>query len=299
MAALLALVGAALYGTADFGGGLASRRAPAVQVSLASQLVGLVVVVPLVALQPEPAWTDLAWGAGAGFFGGLALTAFYRALAGGTMSVVAPVSAVTAAGLPALFGLLSGERPGALQVVGIPVALLAIVLVSQEREEAPAPVGEGPTPHTAHVDEAGEHDTPRLSRRRALGLALLAGMLFALLFVFFDRAGDGALPWALVGARCASVPTLLLLALGTRTPLRPERSLWPLVGAVGVLDMLANVFVLLAFERGLLTVVAVLSSLYPAMTVVLARVLLHERLRGVQLVGLGAALAAVALISAG
>jgi drug/metabolite transporter (DMT)-like permease len=309
MAVLLALVAAAVYGSADFGGGLASRRAPAVQVALVGQVCGMLVLVPAIVLSGGVETQSLLWGTGAGFFGGLAILAFYRALAGGTMSVVAPVSAVTAVGLPVLFALVTGERPGALQAVGIAVALVAIVLVSQERPDAPAPVGEGPTPHllspaagehaAAHVDEAGEEDTARLPFRTALLLSLLAGCLFAPLYIFFDQADAGAVPWALVGARLASIPTLFLIAVATRVPLRPERPVLPIILVSGFFDMLANVFIVLAFDHGPLTVVAVISSLYPVMTVVLARVLLGEHLERLQQAGMGAALVAIVLISAG
>jgi len=298
MAVVLSLLAAVVYGTADFGGGLASRRAPAIQVAFISQLFGCVVLVPLVVLSSGLVASDVAWGMGAGFFGGLAIVAFYEALAGGKMSVVAPVSAVTAVGIPVLFALVTGERPAPIQLLGIALALAAIVLVSQERGDAPAPVGEGPTPHVADVDEVGE-EQPRLSPRGAIGLSLLAGCLFAPLFLFFDQAGDGAVPWALVGARMASIPTVLVLAAISRAPLRPDRRLLPLLFGIGVFDMLANTFIVLAFDEGLLTVVAVVSSLYPAMTVLLARAVLHEHLQRVQVVGLFSALAAITLISAG
>jgi drug/metabolite transporter (DMT)-like permease len=298
MAVVLSLLAAVVYGTADFGGGLASRRAPAVQVALVSQVFGLVILVPLVVTADGWDGSAFLWGLGAGFFGGLAVTAFYRALAGGRMSVVAPVSAVTAVGIPVLWAVVAGDRPAPVQVAGIVVAFAAIVLVSQERAEAPAPVGEGPTPHAAHVDEVGE-ERRRLSPRAAVLLALLSGVLFAPLFLFYDQAGDGAVPWALVGARAASLPTLLVIAGATRTSLRPDRRLLPLLAGVGLFDMLANVLIVLAFRHGLLSVVAVISSLYPAMTVVLARVVLQEHLRRIQVAGLWSALAAIALISAG
>lgn len=298
MAVLFSLLAAVVYGTADFGGGLASRRAPAIQVAVVSQALGCVVLVPLLVGADGFVAADLGWGMGAGFFGGLAIAVFYEALAGGRMSVVAPVSAVTAVGIPVVFGVITGERPSPFAVAGILLAFVAIVLVSQERAEAPAPVGEGPTPDVAELDEVGT-EQDRLSPRSALLLSVLAGCLFAPLFILFDQAGDGAVPWALVGARLASIPTLLVLAGITRTPLRTDRRLLPLLLGVGAFDMLANVFVVLAFDQGLLTVVAVISSLYPAMTVLLARFVLHEHLRRIQLVGMGSALAAIALISAG
>lgn len=299
MAVALALLAAVVYGTADFGGGLASRRAPAIQVALASQVLGALILIPFVVFGSAVVWADVGWGMAAGFFGGLAIAVFYRALAGGTMSVVAPVSALTAVGLPVLFAVVTGERPAAIQVVGIVAALVAIVLVSQERPDDPALADEEPLVHIPQLEELAADDDAALSVRSAFLLALLAGTLFAPLYIFFDQAGDGAVPWALIGARLASIPTLLVLALVTRTSLKPDRDVLPLMAVVGVFDMLANIFIVLAFDHGLLTVVAVISSLYPAMTVILARVVLKEHLERIQVVGLFSALAAIALISAG
>lgn len=298
MAVVLALFAAVVFGTADFGGGLASRRASAVQVALASQCSSLLVLAPLVLFSSGFEASAFWWGVGAGAFGGLAVATFYQALAGGKMSVVAPVSAVTAVGIPVVWALARGERLAAVQVVGVLAALTAVVLVSQERPQAPAPVGEGPTPPTAHVDEVGE-EQPRLSPRGAVLLSLLAGALFAPLLLCYEQAGEGAVPWALVGARMASVPILLTIAVTTRTSLRPDRRLLPLLLGIGMADMVANVMLVLALESGLLSIVAVVSSLYPAMTVVLARVVLDERLRHVQVAGLWSALLALVLISLG
>ncbi len=278
MAVLLALASAATYGAADFLGGLSSRRAPAVAVTLVSQAAGLVVLLCAVAvLGGSPTRADLAWGAASGLAGGVGLLLLYRGLAGGTMSVVAPITAVCAAAVPVGAGLAMGERPSALALTGVVVALLAIVLVS--REEAPAGAPRGPG--TA-----------------AVRTALLAGVAFGLFFVLLERTGDEAGLWPLVTARGGSIALLAAIGQVAGEPLRVPRAALGGVLAAGILDMTANVLYLLAVREGLLSLVAVLSSLYPASTVLLATVVLRERLHPVQRTGLAAAAAAVALIAA-
>lgn len=278
MAVLLALASAATYGAADFLGGLSSRRAPAVAVTLVSQAAGLVVLLCAVAvLGGSPTRADLAWGAASGLAGGVGLLLLYRGLAGGTMSVVAPITAVCAAAVPVGAGLAMGERPSALALTGVVVALLAIVLVS--REEAPAGAPRGPV--TA-----------------AVRTALLAGVAFGLFFVLLERTGDEAGLWPLVTARGGSIALLAAIGQVAGEPLRVPRAALGGVLAAGILDMTANVLYLLAVREGLLSLVAVLSSLYPASTVLLATVVLRERLHPVQRTGLAAAAAAVALIAA-
>jgi drug/metabolite transporter (DMT)-like permease len=278
MAVLLALASAATYGAADFLGGLSSRRAPAVAVTLVSQAAGLVVLLGAVAvLGGAPTRADLAWGAASGLAGGAGLLLLYRGLAGGTMSVVAPITAVCAAAVPVGAGLAMGERPSALALTGVVVALLAIVLVS--REEAPAAAPRGPV--TA-----------------AVRTALLAGVAFGLFFVLLGRTGDDAGLWPLVAARGGSIALLAVIGQVAGEPLRVPRAALGGVLAAGILDMTANVLYLLAVREGLLSLVAVLSSLYPASTVLLATVVLRERLHPVQRTGLAAAAAAVALIAA-
>jgi len=278
MAALLALASAATYGAADFLGGLSSRRAPAVAVTLVSQAAGLAVLLAVVAvLGGSPTRADLAWGAAAGLAGGVGLLLLYRGLAGGTMSVVAPITAVCAAAVPVAAGLAMGERPSAPALGGVVVALLAIVLVS--REEAPAGAPRGPVAASVRT-------------------ALLAGVAFGLFFVLLERTGEGAGLWPLVSARFGSIALLAAIGRAAREPLAVPRAALGGVLAAGILDMTANVLYLLAVREGLLSLVAVLSSLYPASTVLLATVILRERLHPVQRTGLAAAAAAVALIAA-
>lgn len=277
MAVILALASAVTYGAADFLGGLTSRRAPAVAVTLASQATGLtVLLLVLLVLPGSPSPADLAWGAASGLAGGVGLLLLYHGLAGGTMSVVAPVTAVTAAALPVAAGLVMGERPSAAALAGVALALLAIVLVSREGDTAGA---------------------PRTGSTAAIRTALLAGLSIGLFFILLERTGEAAGLWPLVAARGASITLLVAIGVAAHQDLRVSRRALPGVLAAGVLDMLANVLYLLAVREGLLSLVAVLSSLYPASTVLLATVVLGERLHPLQRTGLAAAAAAVALIA--
>lgn len=285
MAIVFALLAATSYGAADFFGGLASRHEAALRVTVVSQAIGatlLVVLVPIVGGSPSPG--VLALGAGAGIAGALALVVFYRAMGSGAMSVVAPVSALSAAALPVIVGLVTGEHPSPVALVGVVIALAAIGLVSQHGPAAPD-------------DTEMDEQAPGTSRRTTVLLGLLSGALFGVLFLFLDGVADEAGLWPLVGARLASVPFLLLLALATRTAVRPARSSWPIITACGVFDMGANALLVLAFGRGLLVLVSVIGSLYPASTLVLARVVLHERVSRVQGAGLLVAALAVVLIA--
>jgi drug/metabolite transporter (DMT)-like permease len=285
MAIVLALLTAVSYGAGDFLGGLAARRQSALRVTLLSQACGAMVLVVLVpVLGGEPSVHALTLGAVAGLAGALAVTVFYRAMAVGAMSVIAPVSALTAAALPVVWGLVIGERPSVASLVGVVIALAAIVLVSQHGDSTPSDPEQWRTSATSH--------------RSTVLLGLLAGALFGILFTILDGVPDEAELWPLVGARAASIPFLLLLVGVTRTTLRPEPGTAWVIVACGVFDMLANVFLLLAFGQGLLVLVAVIASLYPASTLVLARVVLKERVRPVQRAGLAIAALAVVLISA-
>jgi drug/metabolite transporter (DMT)-like permease len=224
-----------------------------------------------------PSWTAVGWAALAGSAGIVALGAFYRALAIGTMSVVAPISA-TAAAVPVLVGLAEGERPGGLQIAGMAAALAGVILASRE------PVEEGCPP----------------ANRAAIGLALVAAAGFGTFFVGIDRASATAeVPWVIVVQRCCSVSLLVIATLVVRPSLPRDGASLLVLGAVGLLDLGANGLYALATTKGLLSVVSVLGSLYPAVTVVLARFVLAERIARVQEVGVVLALAGVVAISAG
>jgi uncharacterized membrane protein len=277
MAMLLALASAVVYGMADFAGGLASRRATAAAVVALSQAAGLVAVVLLLPwLGGDPTPADLAWGAAAGVAGGAGLLLFYRSLADGVMSVVAPVTAVAAAALPVLGGLLLGERIGPLAAVGIVLALAAVVLVAAE----------------------GGLASLRSARLGTVAPALAAGAGFGLFFVVLDRTGEDAGLSPLVAARVVSVLVIGGLALASGRALRVSRRVLPVVVLAGVGDMTANALFLVATQvGGQLAITGVLASLYPASTVLLAQVVLRERLAGAQRAGLAVAAAAVVLIA--
>jgi drug/metabolite transporter (DMT)-like permease len=230
----------------------------------------------------------LGWGAASGAAGGAGVALLYRALAAARMSVVAPITAVEAAAVPVLWGLLIGEQPGALALGGVVVALVAVVLVSAAPEAAPAP----------GVPDQAPPPRPLLRRPGTVD-ALGAGLAFGLFFLLLDRAGAGAGLWPLVAARVVSVGLLGGLAVARRRSLRPPPGSLPVIVGAGALDMLANLAYLLATGEGLVSLVAVLTSLYPASTVLLARVVLGERLVRLQVTGLGLAALGVVLITVG
>jgi drug/metabolite transporter (DMT)-like permease len=282
MGVLLALVTALVYGAADFCGGLASKRAPAFVVLVGSQAVGLALVLAAVPFVPG-VWraSDLLAGACAGIAGAIAVGLLYRGLAIGTMGVVSPITAVLAASVPVVFGIaIRGERPALAAAIGIACALVAVVFVSLADDAA----------------DRAEH--ARRTLPPGLVEALGSGTLFGVFFVFLAQVhGDAGLT-PLVGARAASVPLLVIAALLLKQPIRPVRANVGIVAAAGALDMAANVTFLFAAHQGsMLAIVSVLSSLYPASTVVLAALVLHERLNRQQWAGVGFALAGVALIA--
>jgi drug/metabolite transporter (DMT)-like permease len=280
MAALLALSAAAAYGAGDFLGGVASRRIPATAVVLWSHLVGLVALIvaaPLIG--GELTGRALGVGAVAGVVGAVGVSLFYRGLSIGPMSVVAPVAALLSAAVPVVVGMGGGERPQPTALVGIGLALVAITLVSR--------------------DDAGpDARTTVETKTRALLLALAAGLAFGLFFVVIDGAGSDTGIWSLVGARATSVSLFGSLgALGIMAATPPRRDVaGPALGA-GILDAAANVFYVLALSHGLLTVVAVLTTLYPVGTVLLARYVLGEQMTRGQQAGLTCAGFAAVLIA--
>jgi drug/metabolite transporter (DMT)-like permease len=276
VAVLLALASAVVYGMADFCGGLASRRATAfavVAVSQAAGLLGLLLLLPW--LGGDPTTADLAWGASAGVAGAAGLVLFYRALAVGVMSVVAPVTAVSAAAIPVVIGVGFGERLAWWAVVGIALALVAVVLVAAEDGLS----------------------SLRSARPATLVPALAAGAGFGLFFVLLDRTREAAELSPLVGARVVSVALVVVLAMGARQSLRVPRATLPVVLLGGAGDMTANALFLIATQQGQLAITGVLASLYPVSTVVLAQVVLRERLVATQVAGLATVGAAVVLIA--
>ena len=281
MIEVLALASAVCYGSADFFGGLTARRANTIATVFWSQFVGLVLV--LLALPFLPAATvsktDWTWGFIAGLSGGIGVALLYRALAVGTMAVVAPTTAVIAAIIPVLFAFGMGERPRMLALAGIGLALVAIVLVSR------------PTPQSGKDKVQLGHGWPP-----GFGLALLSGVSVGVFFLSLARTTMGAGMWPLIAARISSIALFGAIAVVTRRTLRlsPPAAATAFTG--GALDMLANALYMSAARIGPLSIVITLASLYPASTVLLARWILQERLNVTQIAGIACALVAVVLI---
>jgi drug/metabolite transporter (DMT)-like permease len=281
LAAVLALASSLSWGLSDFLGGFQSRRQHVLAVLLVSQgLAYVVLVVAVLAGAPtEHDGAATAWAAGVGLLGVVALASFYRALAIGTMSIVAPISA-TGVSIPVLVGLVSGERPGTLQVAGIVLACAGVVLAARE----------------APSEDAAE----RRSSRVSIALALVAAVGFGSFFAGIAEAEETAdVAWVLLAARTANIVLLAALALIVRPRIPTAPAALGAIACVGLFDLLANLLFVLAAGRGLLSVVGVLGSLYPAVTVVLARFVLHERLSRVQNAGVLVTLAGVVALAAG
>src|SRR5262245_11270997 len=261
MGILLALLSSVLWGTGDFLGGWRSRTRLAVAVVAGSMFAGLVVIAVVAlfagAYNDPRGW--IPWSILAGIVGASGLVAFYGALASGTMGVVSPIAALGVA-VPVLVGFLSGETPSALQSFGLVVALGGAIATSG----------------------------PELSggaSARSVGLAAFAGVCFGTVFVAVDKGAKSSALMTLVGMRTTSVVLFGLAALALRYTGGLDRTdILPLT-VIGTFDVTANLMFALASNRGFVSIVSVLGSLYPVMTVLLARVFLHERLRRVQLIG--------------
>ena len=282
----LALAAAALYGLSDFLGGVVSRRASVWQVAVVTQIAAIAMIGGATMLQPgEPTTEDLLWGALAGVGTGTGTAFLYRGLAAGRMGVVAPLSAVGAALLPVAVGVLTGERPALVTWIGIGCAVPAIWLVSSAAEPA-APTG------TAEAATSGRFGEGVID-------GVLAGLGFGLMFAALGQVHDTAGLAPLAAAEVVSVVAIAVLAaaMGHSWIPRETGAWWGLV--VGGLAAVAAVLFLFASQAGLLTVAAVLSSLYPVFTVLLAATILRERIGGAQAVGLALAAIAVALVAVG
>jgi drug/metabolite transporter (DMT)-like permease len=277
-AVLLALAASLTWGFADFGAGIVARRLPAFVVAGVVESAGLLVsaAVVLALHESPPSARQFAWAAFAGVVGVVGLAAFYRALSVGAMGIIGPITA-TAAIVPVAYGLARGERPSTLQGAGVALAIVGVVAASLER-------------------------VPDRRRRRfgaGVGLALAAALCFGWALVGLSRAAPGGTAWSVFTMRAAAVPLVLGVVLVSKPPLRASSRALGLLVVVGLGDTFATLLYSIATTRGLLSVVAVLASLYPIVIVVLARVLLAERVARAQLGGVAVALAGVALISAG
>lgn len=270
-AAAFGLASAASWGAGDFCGGVATKRAGSFPVVIGAHFVGAVGFVALAVGEQMPAAVNLAWCAAAGFAGAFGLLALYRALAIGRMGLAAPVSGVLSAAVPVVAGLILDAPPRAIQFAGFAVALAGVWLVARTDD--------------ARVELA------------ALGLPVAAGVGFGLFIFIIGRASAGAVFWPLFASRVASLALLSTMATATRNPIVPGRRDWPIVALAGAFDAGGNALLVAASHAGRLDVAAVLSSLYPAGTVLLAWSLLRERISRAQLVGLAAVFAAIVLIT--
>lgn len=268
--ALLAAVG---WGSGDFTGGLAARRVGAFHTILIAYSVGLLalVVVALATFEMLPPLADLLWGALAGLLGLVGLGFLLRGFATGRMGIVAPVSAVLAAAIPVIFAAFTEGLPRQIQLIGFGLALAGIWLLSRPERLGGRPAG--------------------------LGLALLAGLGFGTFFTALSQIGPSAVFWPLVAGRLAACALLVAAAIATRRPIVPPRLPFGLLALDGMLDVGGNLFFLLATQSGRLDVAAVLGSLYPAVTAILAWLVAKEHMTSQQMVGVTAAVLAIVLIT--
>ncbi|MFB7736092.1 EamA family transporter [Streptomyces sp. NPDC056112] len=275
LALLLALGSSLAYGCADFFGGLGARKAHVLRTVLVAAPASLAVELLLwPVLGATFTWASVGWGAASGVASAAAFALLYKTLAIGPMSVLSPITALVSAALPVAVGLLQGERLGVAGLAGLPLALVAVVMVS-----------------------AGHGASSSRPSRTALLLAFGAGAAIALQLVFLHQApSDSGVAPLIIGRAVSSAVTLAAAAVMCRR-LGPEKPAYAISAAAGVLDSLANLLFLLAARSGDLTVVAVITALYPAGTVLLARAVLAERVHRGQLVGLATAAVAVSLLA--
>lgn len=276
MAIILGLFAAACYGAADFCGGLATRRSGMFAVAIVSQAMGFVLLLGVVPFFGGRLTHDAAtYGGMAGICGAIGIVLLYHALSIGKMGVVSPITAVLAAALPVVVGMARGDRLSPWQIAGIVVALAAVVLISLSTE----PDGR------IEFSTAGVRE------------AIVSGLALGGFYIFLALAGRDAGLYPLACARFGSIVFLLLVALVLRRAIAPAAPTLAIVLFGGAIDMTANVLYVLAVYSGYLSIAAVLTSLYPASTVFLARIVLRERLANVQKFGVALALAGVALIA--
>jgi len=271
------LMSALVWGSADFAGGLASRRSSAFRVVLIAEVIGLFILVTVVVLLKEPffGWVSWLWCASAGAIGSLGLVLLYRALAEGKMSLAVPVSALMAALLPAVVGSFIEGIPGWPTFVGFGLALVAIWFISKP------PAG---------AVQAGFN-------LAGLWLPMLAGVGFGLYFILIHQGNQSSVIWPLVSSRSGGSLILLLFLFASRQDWKPGRAAMPLIFLNAILDIGGNTFYILSDQFGRMDVAAVISSLYPAATIGLAWLVLKERIVSTQWIGIVSALAALLFIS--
>ncbi len=274
LAVTYGLSSAVAWGAGDFAGGFATKKCSVYSVIFISQMVGLVILVAL-AVGFNETWPDgktLFYGGCAGICGVLGLMALYRGLALGNMGIVAPLSAVVTALLPICFSFFNEGLPKPIQLAGFGAALFAVLLLSYD----------------------GKSKGGKLV---GLHLPLIAGTGFGLFFIFIDKSSAAVVYWPLVSARCTAIVLTGIVLAATRGPILPQRVQMPFILMTGVLDSAGNAFFALATQMGRLDISAVLSSLYPAATVLLAWMILKEKIHQRQLAGVVCAMAALVMIA--
>jgi uncharacterized membrane protein len=263
------------WGAGDFGGGVLSRRAPVLTVVLISQVAGSVgaLAIALLIRESMPAPADLPWALAGGLGGGIGITALYHGLSTGRMGVVAPVTGVLSAGLPVLFGVVTEGLPGFLVIIGIGLAIVAVVLVSRVQDERSGDSG--------------------------LRFALIAGLALGTFGISASRFSEGHTFGLLSIVRAIEALLITVIVIAGHRRWRAPRRLLPAMAGVGALDMAGNATFILAAQAGSLAIAAVLSSLYPVTTVILAAVVLRERITRSHAVGIALAAAAIVTITIG
>jgi len=277
MVTIFASLSALTYGSADFYGGMAARKSQAVTVVFWSQGIGLLVALIASPLMGSAAISigDILWGIGAGLSGAAGVGILYRGLASGLAAVVSPVAALAGATIPVIFAVLSGERPEIVTWIGVSLILPAILLLSTEQGEK-----------KEHV-------------LKSLQLGFMAGCGFGGFFILIAQTGENSGMWPLLAARTASVPVFLLITLIRKLPVRLDKESTGYAALAGSLDMGANVFYLLATRTGFMVTAVIISSLYPAPTVILQRIIRGEKLNFLRICGIILAISGAALIGIG
>ena len=264
---------AVVWGAGDFSGGMAVKRTNPYGAVIAAHVVSLIMLLTLAAVTGEalPPTRDLLWGCVAGVGGGIGLALLYSALASGQMSIASPVSALVAAGLPVLFGAFSDGLPHTATLSGFVLALAAVWVIS------------GGVGVKLQIEK--------------ISLPLLSGVCFAAFFIFLDMGSGQSILWPLVATRVASITSLLSFSIVTRQPWIPTRDSWVPIIASSLLDSAGNALYAMSARMGRMDVAAVLGSLYPGSTVLLAWFILKERISPLQMIGIVIALVAIVLIT--
>ncbi|WP_292466552.1 DMT family transporter [Methanolobus sp.] len=272
--AIFGLAAAACWGAGDFSGGIATKRSGVLIVAIISHILEIVILISAALLFTEnvPPTTDFLWGAIAGLAGGIGILALYHALSIEKMGIVAPITAVLSAIVPMTYGIITEGLPTTSQLIGFLFAFIGVWMISREE------------------------NNPKIELEK-LKLPIIAGLGFGLFMILIDQVQSSSVFWPLVGARMATIPTFILVASYKKQIKIPNLKFLPLIALASLLDTSGTVFYVLASKTGRLDIAAILTSMYPAITVLLAWVLLKERLKNRQWVGVFAVMVAVVLIA--